>query len=160
MNPSFTISTDQKVKFTYTNWRGETAERRAIFKKLFFGSNDFHKEPQWLVEGYDLDKGAYRTYSLRDITCIEILKENAQEQDIKRVYALRAEISMRIRAAGDNASPDDLAARDKLDHILDEYEMANGGQDTIDAIRKKAAVLRSLADDVWDLVNLVNDKKA
>jgi len=58
----------QQVTFTYTNWKGETKQRRAVMQSLYWGSNDYHKESQWLVEGYDMDKEAVRTYALRDIS--------------------------------------------------------------------------------------------
>lgn len=61
-------SDDYEVEFTYTNWKGKTAIRRAIFTSLYWGSNEYHTEPQFLVHGYDLDKKAPRTYALRDIS--------------------------------------------------------------------------------------------
>jgi hypothetical protein len=62
-----------EVEFTYTNWKGETKQRRAVFTLLQWGSNEWHKEPQLLVYGYDLDKKAPRTYALRDISDIKPL---------------------------------------------------------------------------------------
>ena len=56
------------VEFTYTNWKGETKQRRAVLTCLWWGSNEWHKEPQLLVYGYDLDKKAPRTYAVKDIS--------------------------------------------------------------------------------------------
>ena len=50
--------------FEYTNWRGETATRRAVPKRVFFGTTPWHPEPQWLVEAVDIDKGALRCFAM------------------------------------------------------------------------------------------------
>jgi len=57
-----------EVEFTYTNWKGETKQRKAVFTTLFWGSNEWHKDPQLLIYGYDLDKKAPRTYAVKDIS--------------------------------------------------------------------------------------------
>lgn len=61
------------VEFTYTNWRGETRRRRAVFLNIFFGVTDWHPDPQWFVEAIDLEiersnaKGDRRAFALRDM---------------------------------------------------------------------------------------------
>lgn len=57
----------QEVIIYYTNYRGETAERRICPLKLIFDSNEWHREPQWLLEAIDVEKGAERTFSLSTI---------------------------------------------------------------------------------------------
>ena len=54
------------VTLTYTNWRGETAERTIIPARVWFGSTDWHPEPQWLLEAVDVEKGAMRDFALKD----------------------------------------------------------------------------------------------
>ena len=56
-----------EMQFTYTNWRGKTGQRRAIFSALWFGTTEYHPEAQLLLHGYDLDKQAPRTYAVKDI---------------------------------------------------------------------------------------------
>lgn len=56
-----------EMMFTYTNWKGETSERRALFTALQFGATEYHPEPQLLIHGYDLDKNAPRTYAVKDM---------------------------------------------------------------------------------------------
>lgn len=56
------------IRFTYTNWRGETAERRVLPRRLRYGATKWHPEPQWLLVAYDLDKEAERDFALKDIT--------------------------------------------------------------------------------------------
>jgi hypothetical protein len=53
--------------YRYTNHRGETEERRFIPHCLRYGATPFHAEPQWLLEVYDCDKNAPRTYALKDV---------------------------------------------------------------------------------------------
>jgi hypothetical protein len=57
------------VRFTYTNWRGEVAERHVIPLQLDFKATDWHPEPQWVIHAKDLDKGGeLRTFAVKDIT--------------------------------------------------------------------------------------------
>jgi hypothetical protein len=57
-----------EVGFTYKNWKGETAERRAMITSLTWGKNEWHPTPQLLLEGYDLDKKAVRTFAAQGIS--------------------------------------------------------------------------------------------
>ncbi len=61
------ISREQKVRIIYTNWEGVTAIRNILPIRIFFGSNEWHKENQWLLEALDLDKSASRTFAMKDI---------------------------------------------------------------------------------------------
>jgi hypothetical protein len=49
---------------TYTNWRGERAERRIIPARLWYGVTEWHPEPGWLLDATDLDKRERRTFAL------------------------------------------------------------------------------------------------
>lgn len=64
-----------EVEFTYTNWKGKTKQRRAVFTLLQFGSTEYHPKPQLLVYGYDLDKKAPRVYALKDISGIKLIRD-------------------------------------------------------------------------------------
>jgi len=55
------------VIIRYTNYRGETANRRVIPIRIRFGSTKWHPEPQWLLEAFDLDRGADRAFAMRDV---------------------------------------------------------------------------------------------
>lgn len=55
------------LRFTYTNYRGETAERQVIPREVFFGSTPAHPEQQWFLRAYDLDRRAERSFAIRDI---------------------------------------------------------------------------------------------
>lgn len=54
------------VTFCYTNWRGETATRRAVPIGLAWRATEHHPEPQWIMRALDLDKNAPRDFALKD----------------------------------------------------------------------------------------------
>ncbi len=56
-----------KVEVRYKNWRGETADRRIVPAKIYFGKTDWHPEPGWLIDAYDVDREANRLYALADV---------------------------------------------------------------------------------------------
>ena len=63
------------VVINYTNWKGVTALRRIIPKKIFFGSTEWHKEEQWLLEAFDVDKNADRSFAVKDIKSWQVEQE-------------------------------------------------------------------------------------
>lgn len=58
---------DQRVLIEYTNWRGERSHRVIRPQKMLFGSNEWHPEEQWLLEAFDEEKGALRTFAVKSI---------------------------------------------------------------------------------------------
>ncbi|WP_210246253.1 hypothetical protein [Aureimonas fodinaquatilis] len=58
--------TGQAVTLTYTNWRGETDARSIVPITVWFGSTDWHPEPQWLLKAFDVAKEAERDFALKD----------------------------------------------------------------------------------------------
>ena len=57
----------KQVKILYTNWKGITSYRNIIPKSVEFKSTDWHKEEQWILNAFDLDKNADRGFALKDI---------------------------------------------------------------------------------------------
>src|SRR5690349_10917823 len=55
------------VIIRYTNYRGETADRRIVPICIRFGSTEWHPEEQWLLEAFDLDRNAPRAFALKDV---------------------------------------------------------------------------------------------
>jgi hypothetical protein len=55
------------VDIDYTNYRGERAVRRIVPREMFFGSTDYHAEPQWLLAAIDVSKKAERVFAMRDV---------------------------------------------------------------------------------------------
>lgn len=61
------MSDIKKVKILYTNYRGETSHREILPEKIWFGSTEWHSEAQWLLDAYDVEKGAIRNFAMKDI---------------------------------------------------------------------------------------------
>lgn len=59
--------TNEIFKVGYTNYRGEFAVRRIIPTGIKYGSTPHHPEEQWLLDCFDFDKAAPRTYALKDL---------------------------------------------------------------------------------------------
>ena len=58
---------NKSVKILYTNWRGETKIREIIPQEIIFTSNEWHKEKQWCLIAFDIEKQAERTFACKDI---------------------------------------------------------------------------------------------
>lgn len=54
------------IEVLYTNWRGETSLRRVVPKTLRFGTSEWHPDPQYLLDVYDVDKKVRREFALKD----------------------------------------------------------------------------------------------
>lgn len=70
----FSIEQGTTLDFTYLNWQGQTSKRKVIFEELFYGSNEWHKEPQFLLKCFDLDKANTRFFAIKDISDLEVNK--------------------------------------------------------------------------------------
>jgi predicted DNA-binding transcriptional regulator YafY len=66
-NTGYSLQKSEMVSIVYTNYRGETAVRQIIPIKIWFGKTDWHPEEQWLLDAYDLEKGADRSFAMKDI---------------------------------------------------------------------------------------------
>ena len=55
------------VKILYTNWKGKTSYRNIIPKSIEFKSTEWHKEEQWILNAFDIDKKADRGFALKYI---------------------------------------------------------------------------------------------
>lgn len=58
---------NKSVKIVYKNYRGEISTREIIPEVIWFGSTDWHKEPQWILDAFDLGKDAKRGFAIKDI---------------------------------------------------------------------------------------------
>jgi hypothetical protein len=57
----------REAVIVYTNWKGETAERRIVPGAIWFGSTKWHPAPQFLLRAFDVDKSAVRDFALKDV---------------------------------------------------------------------------------------------
>lgn len=62
---------EQKIRFYYNNWRGESAIREAIVFGIFFGETKWHPKKQWIIEGFDVEKNAIRHFAMIDMEPVE-----------------------------------------------------------------------------------------
>lgn len=58
---------NQIVEIDYTNHRGERALRKIIPKTIEFGSTEWHPTGQWLLNAWDIDKMADRSFAMNQI---------------------------------------------------------------------------------------------
>lgn len=63
------------VEFTYKNWRGETATRSAVVSRFFWGNNEYHPEAQMIMEAFDTDKQELRTFAVKDISNLKVIRQ-------------------------------------------------------------------------------------
>ena len=73
MSTTMKIVYRDKIEFDYVNWKGEKARRKVEVNDFCYGSNAYHKEPQWLLHALDLDKGKWRTFAMKDMSNIKLI---------------------------------------------------------------------------------------
>jgi predicted DNA-binding transcriptional regulator YafY len=61
------LDREKLISIDYCNYRGERSVREVIPARIWFGSTAWHPEPQWLLEAYDVEKDASRSFAIRDI---------------------------------------------------------------------------------------------
>lgn len=68
------IPSAEPIAILYENWRGETAVRHIVVggedtdcSALWFGLNEWHRVPQYLLSAWDVEKAAYRDFALSGI---------------------------------------------------------------------------------------------
>lgn len=57
----------EEVLIDYTNWKGERGIRRIQPRSIIWDSNEYHREEQWLLLAFDVDKQADRVFAMKDI---------------------------------------------------------------------------------------------
>lgn len=56
------------VVIDYTNWRGKRSLRKIEPLDLYRGANEWHPEPQWLLNAIDLnDAGKIKSFAMSGI---------------------------------------------------------------------------------------------
>lgn len=58
---------ERLVEIDYVNWQRVRSKRLIRPVRLYFGSTEYHHESQWLLEAFDQDKQAGRTFAMKDI---------------------------------------------------------------------------------------------
>jgi hypothetical protein len=65
------IKINSIIMFNYKNWKDEKGVRTCVVEGIFYGSNAWHKEEQFLLNGFDLDKNEMRVYAMKDMSDIK-----------------------------------------------------------------------------------------
>jgi predicted DNA-binding transcriptional regulator YafY len=60
--------TGEDVMIEYTNHRGEHATRRIRPVRIWYGSTEWHRSDQWLLEAHDYARSATRNFAMAEIT--------------------------------------------------------------------------------------------
>lgn len=55
------------ITFQYTNHRGVTEVRRVTPYRIVYGKTEWHPVEGWLLEGYDQDRRAMRSFPLQQL---------------------------------------------------------------------------------------------
>ncbi len=55
------------IAITYINHRGEKSDRQIIPRQIRFASSEWHPEPQWLMDAFDVGKQQDRSFALADM---------------------------------------------------------------------------------------------
>jgi predicted DNA-binding transcriptional regulator YafY len=58
---------NMQVSIFYRNWRGEVAWRKIVPASIYFGSTEWHPQPQWFLKALDVEKQAERDFAIKDI---------------------------------------------------------------------------------------------
>lgn len=61
------IEATRAIVIRYTNYRGETSDRKIFPNSIRFAGTEWHPEPQWLLDAFDLEKHADRSFAMKDI---------------------------------------------------------------------------------------------
>jgi len=62
------IDTDQHIRFTYKNYRGDLGQRLVQPIRTWFGRTTYHPKRQWLLKAWDFDRRATRDFAMADIS--------------------------------------------------------------------------------------------
>ncbi len=63
------------VTIRYHNHRGVVADRNITPRSIRFGHSEWHPEDQWLLDAFDHDKWAERSFAMKDILSWQPLVE-------------------------------------------------------------------------------------
>ena len=58
---------EKQINILYTNYKGETRYRNIIPLNIEFKSTEWHKEKQWILNAFDVEKGENRGFAMKDI---------------------------------------------------------------------------------------------
>lgn len=85
---------NKNISINYTNWRGETRDRNIQPIEIWFGSNKWHTDKQWMLKAIDLDKGEERDFALIGINKITNHEIRAVQTDEEKPAILPGSVKL------------------------------------------------------------------
>jgi predicted DNA-binding transcriptional regulator YafY len=70
-NKMLELKMGKYIEFDYVNWKGINGHRKVEVYKIYWGSNEYHKKEQWLLEAFDIDKKEYREFAMSDMSNVK-----------------------------------------------------------------------------------------
>lgn len=61
----------KRIRFTYKNYKGAVEDRTVYAERIYWGSTEYHPEPQWLLDAWDYSRQAKRSFALKDMTDVQ-----------------------------------------------------------------------------------------
>lgn len=65
--PPATLASDCVMRFVYTNYKGVTSVRSVFPWRMRYAATEHHPKPQWIMDAYDIEKGANRSFAMADM---------------------------------------------------------------------------------------------
>ncbi len=127
------VAIGEPARITYTNYRGETAERTITPKRVWYGISDWHPVPQWFLTAFDHDKNADRDFALRDFGPANLrpgleaaARWHEEEAERKRTVSVKSR-RLGAQIATHHISAAELRALSPSpDHIADAGKLVEG----------------------------------
>lgn len=55
------------VEISYTNYRGEHRRYQILPHNIWYGKNEYHPIPQWMLNATDVNRNVVRDFAMKDI---------------------------------------------------------------------------------------------
>lgn len=158
------VAIGEPARITYTNYRGETAERTITPKRVWYGISDWHPVPQWFLTAFDHDKNADRDFALRDFGPANLrpgleaaARWHEEEAERKRT------VSVKSRRLGTQIATHQISAAalralsPSPDHIADAGKLVEGEECKSKRERDLEKALENAADDFYLVHTRISD---
>lgn len=153
------VMKDHALSFYYFNYQGKYSQRLALPLRVAFSCTPYHKKPQWLLEAWDIEKDALRTFAMADMFHVEQANSDVEwfaQENIKlynfyeerdatqaaRIQQLEKELEterMRLAACGVVALANTVDSAATSREMHPDY-MSASCQDVINAVDREMAL--------------------
>lgn len=113
------------LTFGYANHRGKYAVRTVEPLKVWFGSTEWHPEPQWFLQAIDIEKNAARDFALKDFSAALVFDLDAMIDTINDELTEASVDYPAGREAGPRITIEDEGMRAALLEALKPHRAAN-----------------------------------